>query len=120
MINVKKEIISKRRVSRITSIHGTLKKNSHPERSERLERVIGKFLRNYFTLTIALKTAAVFMIGILQFLSNKHKRNERKEKPFSNIDSKAAGHTRVDTDCFRHRYTDFGHTNLGVHIFTLS
>ena len=93
MINVKKEIISKRRVSRITSIHGTLKKNSHPERSERLA-VIGKFLRNYFTLTIALKTTAVLMIGILQFLSNKHKCNGRKEKPFSNIDSKASGHTQ--------------------------
>ena len=54
------------------------------QKGQRLERVIGKFLRNYFTLTIALKTAAVLMIGILQFLSNKHKRNERKEKPFSN------------------------------------
>ena len=25
----------------------------------------------------------------------------------------------VDRDCFRHRYTDFGHTNLDVPIFNL-
>ena len=42
--------------------------------TDRLEKVIGKFLRNYFTLTIVLMAIAVLKIGILSFLSNaKHK-----------------------------------------------
>ena len=32
---------------------------------ERLEKVIGKFLRNYFTLTIVLMAIAALKIGIL-------------------------------------------------------
>ena len=43
---------------------------------ERLEKVIGKFLRNYFTLTIVLMAIAALKIGSLQFLSNaKHMHN---------------------------------------------
>ena len=37
---------------------------------ERLEKVIGKFLKNYFTLTVALMAIAALKIGILSFLSN--------------------------------------------------
>ena len=43
---------------------------------EHLEKVIGKFLRNYFTLTIVLMAIAAVKIGILSFLSNvKHIHN---------------------------------------------
>ena len=43
---------------------------------EHLEKVIGKFLRNYFTLTIVLMAIAALKIGILKFLSSaKHMHN---------------------------------------------
>ena len=38
---------------------------------------------------------------------------------YSILDVAAQGLTGVDTDCFQHRYTDFGHTNLGLPKFNL-
>ena len=38
--------------------------------TERLERVIGKFFRDYFTLTIVSMAIAALKIGIMLFLSN--------------------------------------------------
>ena len=52
-----------------------------------LERVIAKFLKNYFTLTIVLMATAALKIGFLYFVNNvKHMHNWRKEKRFGNID----------------------------------
>ena len=43
---------------------------------EGLERIIEKFLKNYFTVTIILMATAVLKIGIFYFLSNaKHMPN---------------------------------------------
>ena len=40
---------------------------------ERSERVIGKFFRSYFTLTIGSTATVALKIGVLQFLKRKRK-----------------------------------------------
>ena len=39
--------------------------NNYKSKHERLERIIGKFLRNYFTLTVVSMATAALKIGIL-------------------------------------------------------